>query len=73
MLLLLWCHDFTMITLCRMLCLWRSQVILPLLWCHNLTVVALLQEEEGEDLPALEETVDEGSRMEEARLRPCCA
>ena len=24
-----------------------------------------MQEEEGEDLPALEETVDEGSRMEE--------
>ncbi len=26
------------------------------------------QDEEGEDLPPLEETVDEGSRMEEVRL-----
>jgi len=31
------------------------------------------QDEEGEDLPALEETVDEGSRMEEVRRAPAGA
>jgi hypothetical protein len=31
------------------------------------------QDEEGEDLPALEETVDEGSRMEEVCRAPAGA
>ncbi len=31
------------------------------------------QDEEGEDLPAMEETVDEGSRMEEVRRAPAGA
>jgi len=40
---------------------------------EQLTGRCRAQDEEGEDLPALEETVDEGSRMEEARRAPAAA